>query len=235
MTWGSTGGGARVPFMHDTRIESEAEALLNEWASQGHGRTVPVPIDEIIELHLGLTFEVSDLRASLKLEDVLGAIWFHERTIRVDASLDPHVNPMRLGRYNFTLAHEAGHWVLHRRHLQESAEQRHLFEEGAGPAFVCRARMSAPEEIQANKFAAYLLMPRAELRAAWDAFCGDNEIAISDLVSRSGGLDAEPAIQEFCRPLAGQFKVSAQAMGIRLQDAGFIVSQAQPSLFTKGS
>ncbi len=32
----------------------------------------------------------------------------------IDESLDPKKNPAKEGRYRFTLAHEGGHWRLHR-------------------------------------------------------------------------------------------------------------------------
>ena len=50
--------------------------------------------------------------------DILGAIYFDERRIVIDESLDSEERPEFEGRYRFTLAHEgAGHWRLHREGL----------------------------------------------------------------------------------------------------------------------
>ena len=51
------------------------------------------------------------------------ALWVNERRVEIDQRFDPHANPKMLGRYHFTLAHEAGHWRLHRRLFQRKANQ----------------------------------------------------------------------------------------------------------------
>ena len=50
---------------------------------------------------------VSNLTSSVRCS-------FDERRIVIDESLDPEENPSMEGRYRFTLAHEVGHWRLHR-------------------------------------------------------------------------------------------------------------------------
>ena len=76
----------------------------------------PIPIEDIVEKHLKLGFEFDDMhqlfgvpRSGLGFEpDILGAIFFDERRIVIDESLDPEENPSMEGRYRFTLAHEGG-------------------------------------------------------------------------------------------------------------------------------
>ena len=83
----------------------------------------PIPIEDIVEKHLKLGIEFDDMhrlfgvpRSGFGLDpDILGAIFFDERRIVIDESLDPEENPSKEGRYRFTLAHEGGgHWRLHR-------------------------------------------------------------------------------------------------------------------------
>ena len=83
-----------VPFLREEVIEGEAELLLAEFGRE-HGDVVcpPVPIDEIIELHLKLEFELRDLQTLFGFGDVHGAIWFRERLIAVDEQLDPARHP----------------------------------------------------------------------------------------------------------------------------------------------
>jgi hypothetical protein len=112
-----------VPYLADEAIERDAVALLAEYA---HARSVviapPIPVEDIVEKHLKLRFEFDDThklfdvpRGSEQNADILGAIFFDERRIVIDESLDPEERRGIEGRYRFTLAHEGGgHWRLHR-------------------------------------------------------------------------------------------------------------------------
>lgn len=227
----------KVPFLHEKTIEAHAQLVLDEWA-QEHPPVVhpPVPIDDILEIQLGLTFIIEDLQSAFGHPDVLGGIWFGDRLIKVDQSLDPTVAPKMLGRYRFTLAHEIGHWRLHRQHLMDDPTATSLFQANSGPAFVCRSNANPPEETQANAFAAALLMPRLVLLNAWLDWRGtDHPVAISELPAGDYHTDAETsanmAMDQFCKPLAERFEVSAQAMRYRLQKLGLLVKEVEPRLF----
>ena len=76
-------------------------------------------VDEIVELYLGLCLEFKDMEQLFGVPDVHGALWVNERRIGIDQQLDPDKFPAKLGRYHFTLAHEAGHWRLHRQLFQQ--------------------------------------------------------------------------------------------------------------------
>ena len=78
-----------VPFLPEKQIEQEAELLLAEYGERfGEIAEPPVPIDEMIELHLRLAFEIADLRELFGAGDIHGAIWINEERIAVDRSLD---------------------------------------------------------------------------------------------------------------------------------------------------
>jgi hypothetical protein len=227
----------KVPFLHDKAIEEHAQLLLDEWG-EAHPPIAepPVPIDDILELHLGLTFVIDDLRADLGHPDVLGGIWFGDRLIKVDRSLDPKLSPKMLGRYRFTLAHEVGHWRLHRQHLMDDPSAKSLFEANCEPAFVCRSSANPPEEIQANAFAACVLMPRKMVFEAWEQWRNSDEpVAISDLPIGDYHADRQAneamAMDLFCKPLAEQFEVSAEAMRYRLKKLELLVKERQARLF----
>ncbi|MCC6909090.1 MAG: ImmA/IrrE family metallo-endopeptidase [Phycisphaerales bacterium] len=225
----------RVPYLHERQIESEAELLLREWSEKGHKVSVPIPLEDLVECHLRLPFQVEDLRKRFGGHDVLGAIWFGDGAIRVDSSLDPVLHPEMLGRYNFTIAHEVGHWRLHREHLRRDPAQAMFFNANGEPAFVCRDGDTAPEEWQANHFAGCLLMPRDLLRIAWRQWRGnDDPVSLADLglnASTSSELEQQIAFERFCRPLADDFAASAQAMRIRLEALELLVKEYQPGLF----
>jgi hypothetical protein len=233
-----TPGGSRsaVPYLPEGRIEEDAEALLVEY---GRDRKLvagpPVPVDELAEVQLQITVEIDDLRATFKSDDVLGAIWFKDRLIRIDRSLDPHEQPQLLGRFRFTLAHETGHWRLHRQHYREDPEQSHLFGGRGAPAFVCRSSDKAPVEWQADCFAGYLLMPRKLVLAGWQAWQGSLDPVILDTLPPAGPVGSRDSgnvrFETFCKPFARQFEVSAAAMRIRLEKLGLLLRERRATLF----
>ncbi|MGQ9525942.1 MAG: hypothetical protein ACUVTZ_14050 [Armatimonadota bacterium] len=49
-----------------------------------------MPVDEMIELYLGLSLEFHDMQKLFGVGDVHGALWVNARRVGVDASLDPH-------------------------------------------------------------------------------------------------------------------------------------------------
>jgi hypothetical protein len=115
----------KVPFLREEHIERDAAALLAEYAKARNVLIAPpIPIEDIVEKYLKLTVEFDDThrlfgvpRSGLGFDpDILGAMFFDERRIVIDESLDPVENPWKEGRYRFTLAHEGGgHWRLHKR------------------------------------------------------------------------------------------------------------------------
>lgn len=243
---------ARVPFLHEKQIEREADLLLDEYALKFAAVTAPpVPVDEIVETHLKLTLVYLDMKSLFPFGDVHGAMWFQRAQIGIEQSLDPYRNPSRLGRYHFTLAHEVGHWRLHRQHFMANSAQRLLFEDGTPkPDVVCRSsEKSQPVEWQANTFAACLLMPRKMVFEEWSKFHGeeDGPIAIAELRARyaetaeSIFYRGEPPVNQeskdaamkehYCKPLADTFQVSAEAMRIRLESLNLFVTTKARSLF----
>ncbi|NLE59239.1 MAG: ImmA/IrrE family metallo-endopeptidase [Planctomycetes bacterium] len=238
-----------VPYPTKKQIEKEAALLLDEY-DERHGRIVgpPIPIDEIVELHLGLTLEVKDMRRLFRFGDVHGALWMEQRVVGIDRSLDPAVHPNKRGRYHFTLAHEAGHWRLHRRYYVANPYRGELFTDNTPlPAHVCRSsEVKKPVEWQADFFAAAILMPRPMVRTAWESWCKTTSpMSLDQLRARTGerviadmvasGMDEEAVaanlMEGFCRPLAGIFQVSAQAMRIRLEEIGLLTREEVRMLF----
>ncbi len=230
-------GNDAVPFLSKTQIKREAAVLLSEYGER-FGAVVepPVPIDEILEVHLQLAFELSDMNAMFGFGDVLGALWIAEKTVRVDKSLDPVLFPRRKGRYRFTLAHETGHWRLHRHLYTADANQAQFFGGQSKPAYVCRSsEASKPVEWQANYFAAQLLMPSNLLRAGWEKWRGNlNPVAETDLLqaARTPSTETPQAVVErFLRPFADTFEVSGEAMRIRLEELELIIKNKNELLF----
>jgi len=230
-----------IPFLSQAQIENDALSLL-----AAYGRTFaeiaapPIPVEEIIECHLNIDFRIENLPKMIGQPDVLGATWIEEQRIYVDESLDPTVFPEKEGRYRFTLSHEVGHWQLHRPYLLARANQGLLFAETKEPSIVCRIQSNRdPIEWQADTFAGYLLMPKEMVRSIWREVRGSTDpyLAVDEMAARSAGWSLaennRPTIG-VARDMARIFKVSGQAMQIRLTGLGLIQTQAAaPALFSQ--
>ena len=105
-------------------------------------------------------------------------------------------------RRRFTIAHEIGHFVL--RHYMRRNELVHADEHAQVMYRSPRASEGLdPLEVQANQFAASLLMP-------------------SRLVREEAAKLQQPLFEDDVKVLANLFKVSEQAMTIRLTTLGLL-------------
>jgi Zn-dependent peptidase ImmA (M78 family) len=171
-----------------TKAEQEAHKTLEEC---GISRP-PVPVEEIAH-RLGATVSFEQFAS-----DVSGVLYRQASTAVIGVNSE-HAK----SRQRFTIAHEIGHLRLHR--------GRPMFVDHS--VRLDRRDSSAslgidPEEIEANSFAATLLMPEKMIIAA---------IAQSSTArgrARSEGLVGQ---------LAKRFEVSPQAMEYRLANLGLIV------------
>jgi hypothetical protein len=231
----SSNSGPKLRFMKDAEFEDEAALLLAEYGKK-HGQITapPVPIDEIVELYLGLTLEFHDMLKLFGVEDVHGALWVNEKRVGIDDRLDPAQNPAMLGRYRFTLAHEAGHWRLHRHLFQRKANQVALLAENTPrPEYICRSSDTEPIEYQANRFASCLLMPREVVKRVWHEWRGSMApICLSDLRSeKSDDATDEIILESAVRSLALKFQMSPEAMRIRAEGMGLLLRRREGLLF----
>jgi Zn-dependent peptidase ImmA (M78 family) len=103
-------------------------------------------------------------------------------------------------RQRFTIAHELGHLILHG-YRTAHADRAFKFRDARS------SEGSASEEIQANQFAAELLMPRRLVLKALRSRSFDHAPEGDEEEAAFGGIIAE---------LAEQFGVSKQAMSIRI-------------------
>src|SRR5215203_4915189 len=100
----------KVPYLSEEQIERDAAALLAEY-EQARGVVIepPIPIESIVEKHLKLGIEFDDTDRVFGVPrfghrfpnvdpDILGAMFFDERRIVTDESLDPEESPTKEGR-----------------------------------------------------------------------------------------------------------------------------------------
>ena len=238
-------------YMPIQRIERDANSLIEEYSARFPPiAEPPIPVDEMVELLLELELVYLDMQALFPFGDVHGAIWFSEKRIGIDQRLDPAENAHRRNRYRFTLAHEVGHWRLHRDQFRENPDQKRLFDDGSRqPDVVCRSsEAKKPVEWQADSFAACLLMPRRMVHIRWADWRDgrDEPASIGEVRAqfkddpprlRNGHPISDPETldlamkEEFCRPLAEAFEVSPEAMRIRLEQLQLLVAVKNRTLF----
>jgi IrrE N-terminal-like domain len=242
----------KVKYLTEDEIESDAKLLLAEYEdTAGEPIKLPVPVSDITTYHLALRLGFDDLHKILNRPmlngqpDILGAIWVEKELVLIDRHLDPKSNPSMLGRYRFSVAHEIGHWRLHRSYVTRDPNQTALFEASTEPTVICRASQeNEPVEWQANFFGSCLLMPRRRVHDEWKEYLGrTSPLLLSDLgpngnmmmrarsmIYEQGRNEAEAVdvalFEEVAKPIARRFGVSAPAMRIRLENLGLLLQQA---------
>ena len=221
----------KIPWLTKNSIASAASGVLADYEAKTRRRVQPpIPVENIIERGLGLRLGFTDLRKTLKLDDVLGATYVKEKMICVDRSLAENRNE---GRLCFTFAHETGHWVLHRTLVDQACRT------GGGGAYIfCRIKDgNEPIEWQADYFASCLLMPEDAVRNAFCRCYGASPLILYNVKSAYCGpvcfdpcVETWPKIAGVVKEAGGFSNVSNQSMIIRLQDLGFVKNETQARL-----
>ena len=151
-------------YVPDAVLEREALALLAAYENQEGAVIVPpVPIDLIVEnlLQIDIDWAPLDLPSD---ERVLAAIELTPRRRRIIMNERERDHFERYsGTEAYSKAHEVGHAVLHLPH--EPGMQPMLWRTDVVIA-LCRSLRADRREIQAERFAAYLLMPESLVRSA---------------------------------------------------------------------
>ena len=150
------------PYLKNSTIEKESKKLMGDFSNKtGHKLSAPIPVFDIIE-YLG--YDV-DFRKDGIYEDknLLGGTIIDQKTIEINENLSDHE-----GRMNFTAAHEVGHIILHvpfynEKHGKDVSEHKIISRKDGG----FEGTKKEPEEWQADKFAAFLLMPSELIKKAF--------------------------------------------------------------------
>jgi Zn-dependent peptidase ImmA (M78 family) len=168
-----------------SRAELEAVRLL---AASSQGDELPVDV-EAVAAHLGAQIVLEHLDRS-----VSGMLYRDDDHVVIGVN-SAHAERRR----RFTVAHELGHLVLHKGRPLVVDHVRVNFRDATS------STATDMEEIQANAFAAELLMPRGQVIA---------------MARQAGKVDAPGTDAAVVRDLADGFEVSEQAMDYRLINLG---------------
>lgn len=169
----------------------DLEKIAMELLKEHRIEKAPVPVERIARgLGAQLQFEPFDGK-----DDVSGMLFRDDSRVVIGVNAK-HVRT----RQRFSIAHECGHLKLHEGKMYVDA--RVNFRDSTSGLAV------DSEEIEANQFAASLLMPRAFVLAE-----------SKKVLEKREPTDVENIVRE----LARVFDVSTQAMEFRLKNLGLIV------------
>jgi len=215
-----------VRWMPKEEIRFLASNLLERYEAFVHKPvTPPIPMEHLIEKFLEINLEYDDLKSEFDLSDILGATWIKERRIVIDESL---LSEDQRGRMSFTMAHEVGHWCIHRKAFSGPVART-----DCRPEIICReSGAKSRGEWQADYFAASLLMPEMDVRTAFAQTFGFKPMVIYNYrsIAPRSLFMLDPA-WEHASEIAGVVieegrftNVSKAAMRIRLEGLGLLIN-----------
>jgi Zn-dependent peptidase ImmA (M78 family) len=155
-----------VPYIPDSELEAAANTLLDRYGREVElVRSLPAPVDQIAEILLNLRFDWTEIADDDDCP-TLAAIAPASRTIylneRRKALFDSY-----FGCREFSVAHELGH---HELHLVTGELEQLALSDVPVPVCLCRRRLNDIDrrELQAERFASFLLLPSHLLLPAID-------------------------------------------------------------------
>ncbi|MES2178497.1 MAG: ImmA/IrrE family metallo-endopeptidase [Gemmatimonadota bacterium] len=234
------------PWLREDEIELKAEQLRARALGMSCAETPKVDLETLLYDYLcereNMSFDDECDLGSENGDVILGRMYPRRGRIELSRSLKM---PGTDGRYRFTLAHEIGHWELHRPLYLAQAEELDLFAEAGAvecltslnrAIFPSPGRAVAPEEWQANRFAAALLIQPVVLRLEFESRFGLAPVAwrTPEWESRSESLRQHAVrlavqVRNGFEPLFRAFGVSRETMAIALERGKF-VTENQPLL-----
>lgn len=222
----------------NAEIESKAKDLQRKmWQDRGEMWPVTAPSNPIDILDPAIAFGL--IGYDFDLEETLGQDYHEGKQIEVAGIIDDTSKKVRISRQfpydvrSFTAAHELGHALLH------DARGLHRDRPLDGTS-VSREAV----EREADKFASYFLMPGKLLKVRFEAHFGTNNFSLNDdtrfALTRGTSLNLKKdckTLRDLSRilasamsynglhfvSLASQFKVSTEAMAIRLEELGLAI------------
>lgn len=143
----------KVPFLGNTQIKSKAEFFRKKFWNN----SIPVDIEYIADVKLKLDIVlVKGLQEQCDIDALISSNW---QIVYIDH--DRYLDNRYQNRLRFSLAHEIGHFVLHKGiyngfKIKDAKDLRRLLEQIPQEQY-------GYLEVQANKLANYLLVPRDKL------------------------------------------------------------------------
>lgn len=191
----------KVPFVGNDAIKTTADLFREKFWNE----TIPIDMEKIIEIGLKKDIIPTDNLASLCDSDAL--ITSDWKAIYVDKRM--YMDERYQGRLRFSYAHEMGHLILHKKQYERIGIN--------NPCDFYDFIRNIPTEqyryfeIQAQKFANYLLVPREKLKRTVD------EILKAKM--KNVDIKDKKILKSYLADyISGNFGVSSQVIEIALND-----------------
>lgn len=189
-----------VPYFSNQELKQKAD----EFRLKHQGDILPVDIEHIIEIDLGIDiFPIAGLHDKCNADALISSDW---KTIYIDN--DNYLDDRYYNRLRFSLAHEIGHYILHRDLYNSfnirSIEDFYKVIENIGDEY-------GIIEGQANRLASFMLVPREKLLFEKDRILNKNTII--------GGFDIFMINAYVSIPLSKIFGVSQEVIEIALNNS----------------
>lgn len=185
---------AQIPFMSKSEIASKAEGLLNEcWDG-----VFPIDIEKLCDYLKIAILPVAGLADNFRIDAFISTDF---KTIYADAEKYRRENH----RYRFSVAHELGHYILHREYFSSRVWSFEEWKDLSGSG------VNRVAEFQANYFAGSLLAPEEALLAMLNTELGGS-------FARNYFTTGSKELQNMLTSLQKLFNVSKEVVSRRIQD-----------------
>ncbi len=193
----------KVPFLRNVQIKNKAEFFRKKFWNN----SIPVDIEYIADVKLKL--DIVPVKGLQELCDTDALISSNWQLVYIDH--DRYLDNRYQNRLRFSLAHEIGHLVLHKGiynsfKIKDSKDLRRLLEQIPQEQY-------GYLEVQANKFANYLLVPRDKLIIERDKVLKKYKSLIE-----TEGMDEKTLNSYSAIPLSKIFGVSESVIEIALNE-----------------
>ena len=185
---------AQIPFMSKSEIASKAEGLLNEcWDG-----VFPIDIEKLCDYLKIAILPVAGLADNFRIDAFISTDF---KTIYADAEKYRRENH----RYRFSVAHELGHYILHREYFSSRVWSFEEWKDLSGSG------VNRVAEFQANYFAGSLLAPEEALLAMLNTELGGS-------FARNYFTTGSKELKNMLASLQKLFNVSKEVVSRRIQD-----------------
>lgn len=184
----------QIPFMSKGEIASKAEGLLNEcWDG-----VFPIDIEKLCDYLKIAILPVAGLADNFRIDAFISTDF---KTIYADAEKYRRENH----RYRFSVAHELGHYILHKEYFSSRVWSFEEWKDLSGSG------VSRVAEFQANYFAGSLLAPEGALLAMLNTELGGS-------FARNYFTTGSKELKNMLTSLQKLFNVSKEVVSRRIQD-----------------
>lgn len=215
-----------VPILTDAKIEEKAYVFLSEYDEYSIETPIKAPVGGILDYlksKYKVTVHYTDLGYNGDYK-ILGRTICSKNNICIDESIVQGYEPLFL----FTVAHEVGHWVLHRKRtikIEKSKKFPDQIDTCEKDFYGKKILKTTTDWVEhhAKVFAASFLMPRKAFMQATINAQRSNDITRIGKIYLNNTPYSQQDYEKIISYLQGIFGISKQAIDIRLRELDLVI------------